>query len=73
MYTAQLGKELEKEQKDTNVIVSCYCPGWVKTRMGGENAERTPEEGAKTAVFLANLADGSQNGKFWKDEKVTEY
>jgi NAD(P)-dependent dehydrogenase (short-subunit alcohol dehydrogenase family) len=35
------------------VAVNSMCPGWVKTDMGGANAEREVEQGAETAVWLA--------------------
>jgi hypothetical protein len=37
--------------------------------MGGENAPRTPEQGADTAVWLATLADGGPTGGFFRDRK----
>ena len=38
------------------VAVNSMCPGWVRTEMGGPNAERSVEEGADTAVWLADEA-----------------
>ena len=35
------------------VAVNSMCPGWVKTDMGGEGADREVEQGADTAVWLA--------------------
>lgn len=32
------------------VKVNAMCPGWVRTRMGGAGASRSPEEGADTAL-----------------------
>ncbi len=52
-----------------NIKVNSMCPGWVKTDMGGANAERTPEEGADTAVWLATLPDDGPTGGFFKDRK----
>ena len=51
------------------VKVNCMCPGWVKTRMGGGDATRTPEQGADTAVFLATLPDDGPNGGFFAGRK----
>jgi NAD(P)-dependent dehydrogenase (short-subunit alcohol dehydrogenase family) len=31
------------ELQGKNILVNSACPGWVKTRMGGDEAERSPE------------------------------
>ena len=54
-----------------DVKVNSMCPGWVHTRMGGEAAPRTPEEGADTALWLATLpADGPSGGFFRDRERI---
>ncbi len=35
-----------------SVKINALCPGWVRTRMGGASATRSPEAGAETAVWL---------------------
>jgi len=57
---------LAKELPDT-VKVNALCPGWVRTRMGGQAATRTPDEGADTAVWLATLPDDGPTGGFFRD------
>ena len=52
-----------------DIKVNSMCPGWVKTDMGGANAERTPEEGADTAVWLATLPEDGPTGGFFRDRK----
>lgn len=49
------------------VKANAMCPGWVRTRMGGEGTERTPEEGADTAVWLATLPADGPTGGFLRD------
>ena len=49
------------------IAVNSMCPGWVRTDMGGANAERSVEEGADTAAWLATEADPSLTGKFFRD------
>jgi NAD(P)-dependent dehydrogenase (short-subunit alcohol dehydrogenase family) len=52
------------------VAVNSMCPGWVKTDMGGANAERDVSQGADTAVWLALDAPQDLTGKFVRDRKV---
>lgn len=52
-----------------DVKVNAMCPGWVHTRMGGEEAPRTPEEGADTALWLATLPDDGPSGGFFRDRE----
>ena len=53
-----------------SVKVNSMCPGWVRTRMGGEAAPRTPEEAADTAIWLATLPDDGPSGGFYRDRKL---
>ena len=60
---------------DKQIQVYACCPGWVKTDLGGQNAERTLEEGSVTPVFLVNLKYEFQSelqGRFFYDEKLYE-
>src|SRR5262245_36738772 len=52
------------------VAVNSMCPGWVKTDMGGANAERDVAQGAGTAVWLALDSPQDLTGKFLRDRKV---
>lgn len=63
--TRHLSYELSTKQ----IAVNAYCPGWVKTDMGGKSAPRNVEQGADTAVWLAtNEMVGT--GLFFRDRKV---
>ena len=66
--TVRLSKELP-----SSVKVNAMCPGWVRTRMGGEGATRSPDEGADTAVWLATLPDDGPTGGFFRDRKPIEW
>jgi NAD(P)-dependent dehydrogenase (short-subunit alcohol dehydrogenase family) len=59
---------LAKELPDT-IKVNAMCPGWVRTRMGGQAATKTPDEGAETAVWLATLPNDGPTGGFFRDQK----
>jgi NAD(P)-dependent dehydrogenase (short-subunit alcohol dehydrogenase family) len=49
------------------VKINAADPGWVRTRMGGEGATRSPEEGAATPIWLADLPDDGPTGRFFRD------
>ncbi|QSF47947.1 SDR family oxidoreductase [Paenibacillus tianjinensis] len=60
-----------KKYEGTNLKINTVHPGLVKTRMGGEKAELSPEEGARTAVQYATLpADGPTGGFFYMDNEL---
>ncbi|MEO1305184.1 MAG: SDR family NAD(P)-dependent oxidoreductase [Pseudomonadota bacterium] len=56
-----------------SVKVNAACPGWVRTRMGGQAASRSPREGADTAIWLATLADNGPTGGFWRDRRLIDW
>lgn len=64
-----LTRHLAYELMPRNVSVNAYCPGWVKTDMGGKSAPRSVEQGADTAVWLAT-SELIETGKFFRDRKV---
>jgi len=56
-----------------NVKVNALCPGWVRTRMGGMGADRSPEQGAETALWLANLPSNGPTGGFFRDKRAISW
>jgi NAD(P)-dependent dehydrogenase (short-subunit alcohol dehydrogenase family) len=49
------------------VKINAASPGWVRTRMGGDEAPRSVEEGARGIVELALLPDDGPSGGFFRD------
>jgi len=56
-----------KEVSGENILVNSCCPGWVRTDVGGPEAPLSPEQGADTPVWLANLEDGGPSGGFFRE------
>lgn len=65
LLTVKLGKELA----GTGIYVNAMCPGWVRTDMGGQAASRSPEKGAETILWLAQLPNEGPTAKFFRDKK----
>jgi NAD(P)-dependent dehydrogenase (short-subunit alcohol dehydrogenase family) len=66
MLTVQLANELD----GSGILVNACCPGWVRTRMGGPDAERSTDEGADTPFWLATLDDDGPSGGFFGDRSI---
>lgn len=57
--------------KGKNVLANAVCPGWVRTDMGGPDADRDLETGASGIVWAATLPDEGPHGGFFRDgEKI---
>ncbi len=65
-----LTRIMADELKSTNIKVNSVCPGWVRTDMGGPNAERSVEKGAETIVWLATLPEDGPTGGFFRDKQA---
>lgn len=66
--TVRLAAELP-----STIKINAMCPGWVRTRMGGESASLSPEEAASTAVWLATLPENGPSGGFFRELKRIEW
>ncbi|MGH8454333.1 MAG: SDR family oxidoreductase [Nevskiales bacterium] len=64
-----LTRMLADELKADNILVNAAAPGWVRTRMGGEQAPLDTTQGADTILWLATLPDGGPSGGFFEDRK----
>lgn len=69
MVTFQLAKDLE----GSAILVNACCPGWVRTRMGGDDAELSVEQGADTPVWLATLPDDGPTGGLFGDRRPIDW
>ncbi len=56
-----------------DVKVNACSPGWVRTRMGGAGADRSPEEGAEGIVWLATLPREGPDGGFFRDREAVAW
>jgi NAD(P)-dependent dehydrogenase (short-subunit alcohol dehydrogenase family) len=60
-FTVHLAYEL----RNTSIKVNSAHPGWVKTEMGGENADLEVSEGARTSAWLARLPEDGPTGGYF--------
>jgi NAD(P)-dependent dehydrogenase (short-subunit alcohol dehydrogenase family) len=60
-FTVHLAYEL----RHTSIKVNSCHPGWVKTEMGGENAELEVSEGGRTSAWLASLPGHGPTGGYF--------
>lgn len=60
---------LASELKAKSIYVNAICPGWVRTDMGGENAELTVDESVSKIIKFI-YSDSIPNGKFLRDGKI---
>lgn len=64
MLTQQLAAAMPR------IAVNAMCPGWCRTEMGGQDATKSPEEGADTIVWLALDAPRSLQCQFVNNREV---
>jgi NAD(P)-dependent dehydrogenase (short-subunit alcohol dehydrogenase family) len=61
--TLMMASRLENE----GILVNAVGPGWVRTRMGGSEANRSVEEGAESVVWGVTLPEDGPTGGFFRD------
>jgi carbonyl reductase 1 len=67
-----LTKLVARELAARNIAVNAVCPGWVRTRMGGQGAPRHVEQGGASIVWAA-LVDQDTTGGFYRDGKRIQW
>lgn len=68
-----LSKTMARDLERSGIKVNVLDPGWVKTRMGGENARLDPRVPAGHALTLAALPDGGPSGTIWRDGRQVSW
>lgn len=63
-FTPVLGRQVK---------INAACPGWVRTRMGGQMAPLSAEKGSDTPIWLATLPDDGPTGGFYQDRHLIEW
>lgn len=63
MLTLKLSADVAADK----ILVNAVCPGWVRTRMGGQDAPRSVAEGARSILWAALLPDDGPTGGFFRD------
>ncbi|PKR55013.1 SDR family NAD(P)-dependent oxidoreductase [Thalassospira marina] len=62
---------LAEELRGSSVKINAIHPGWLKTAMGGDQADMTAQDGAQTAIKYATLDEtGPTGGFFFLDERL---
>ena len=64
-----VSRVLAAELAGTHVLVNSVDPGWVRTDMGGSQADRSTLEGSDTIVWAATLPDDGPSGGFFRDRQ----
>ncbi len=66
-------KIFSEELNDDKIHVNSVCPGWVRTEMGGDGADRSLEEGIQGIVWAATLPTDGPTGGFFRDGEKLDW
>jgi NAD(P)-dependent dehydrogenase (short-subunit alcohol dehydrogenase family) len=64
---------LAADLRNSGVLINSVDPGWVRTSMGGDMAQRTPPEGARSIVNAVLLPDNGPSGFFFRDGRRVDW
>lgn len=57
----------------SGIKVNSVCPGWCRTDMGGEGAQRSAEDGARSILWAATLGEDGPSGGFFRDGQPLDW
>lgn len=66
-------RAIAAEVRGDNILVNAVNPGWVRTRMGGGQAQRSPAEAVRGITWLATLDESGPNGGFYQDRMAINW
>lgn len=64
---------LAAAETNGDIKINAVDPGWVSTDMGGPSAPRTPEQAAKSILWLATIGPEGPNGGFFRDGEQIDW
>jgi NAD(P)-dependent dehydrogenase (short-subunit alcohol dehydrogenase family) len=53
--------------------INAICPGWVRTDMGGSNADLSLQEGVDTAIWLATSDEARGSGGYYRKRELIDW
>ncbi|MED3817574.1 SDR family oxidoreductase [Priestia megaterium] len=56
-----------------DIKINAVDPGWVSSDMGGPSAPRTPQQAARSILWLATIGPEGPSGFFFKDGKQIDW
>ncbi|WP_155010470.1 SDR family oxidoreductase [Priestia megaterium] len=56
-----------------DIKINAVDPGWVSSDMGGPSAPRTPQQAARSILWLATIGPEGPSGGFFKDGKQIDW
>ena len=65
--------QLIAAESTNDIKINAVDPGWVSSDMGGPSAPRTPEQAARSILWLATIGTEGPSGGFFKDEKQIDW
>ena len=68
-----LTRALSEELAGRDIKVNSVCPGWVRTGIGGPEAERSVEEGIAGILWAATLPEDGPTGGFFRDGEPLDW